>query len=122
MLCAAEAADKLSLANAIGASGKQGFWNGLANGFFGNTISTVVEYAYGGSSTELVATAYDYGTGASEGAVNAMTGSAPMTDLGLGGSSQATEGAATEGLGGVVAGMKIAYDAGTFLYGAVKCY
>lgn len=37
----------------MGTSGKTGFWNGLANGFFGNTVSTVVEYAYGGSNAEL---------------------------------------------------------------------
>lgn len=122
VLCAAETADKLSLANAMGTSGKTGFWNGLANGFFGNTVSTVVEYAYGGSNAELGATAYDQATGASESAVNSVTGSASMTDLGLGGASQAAEGAAAEGLGGVVAGMKLAYDVGTFVYGAVKCY
>ena len=111
-------------ANAIGTSGKSGFWNSLANGFFGNSISTVVEYAYGGSSTELAATAYGEGTGAGESAVNAATGSAGLTDLGLGAesASQVAAESAEEGLGGPVALLKGFYDLATFGYGVAKCW
>ena len=123
VLCAAQAADKLSLANAMGTSGKPGFWNGVANGFFGNTISTVVEYAYGGSNAELGAAAYDYGTQASESTVNAATGSAGLTDLGLAAesASQVAAESAEEGLGGPVAILKGAYDLATFAYGIGHC-
>lgn len=89
LVCAAETANKLSLAQAFGTNGKPGFWNSVSNGFFGNTFSTVTEFAYGGSTTEFATTAYDYGTKATEGAINAATGTAPITDLGLGAESAA---------------------------------
>ncbi len=123
LVCAAETANKWSIANAIGTNGKTGFWNSAANGLFGNTISTVVSYAYGGSNVEAGTTAYDVGTHATAGTINAVTGAAPVTDLGLGAESaaQISEGIATEGIGGIVTLGKLAYDTGSFLYALHKC-
>jgi hypothetical protein len=124
LVCAANTANQWSIANAIGTNGKTGFWNSAANGLFGNTISTVVSYAYGGSNVEAGTTAYDLGTHATEGSINAVTGAAPITDLGLGAesASQIAEGVATEGLGGIVTVGKLVYDFGTFAYGVGHCY
>ncbi|MGA7090672.1 MAG: RHS repeat-associated core domain-containing protein, partial [Candidatus Acidiferrales bacterium] len=123
LVCAAETANKWSIANAIGTNGKTGFWNSAANGLFGNTISTVVSFAYGGSSTEFGTTAYDFGTKATEGSIDAVTGAAPVTDLGLGAESaaQISEGLATEGIGGIVTAGKLIYDIGSFGYAAYTC-
>jgi RHS repeat-associated protein len=123
LVCAANTANQWSIANAIGTNGKTGFWNSAANGLFGNTISTVVSYAYGGSNVEAGTTAYDLGTHATEGSINAVTGAAPITDLGLGAesASQIAEGVATEGLGGIVTAGKLIYDIGSFGYAAYKC-
>ncbi|MGH9771272.1 MAG: hypothetical protein ACRD4Q_06200 [Candidatus Acidiferrales bacterium] len=124
LVCAAETANQSSLAQLAGTNGKSGFFNGLANGVLGNTFSSVVSFAYGGSSTEFGTTAYDFGTKATEGTVNAATGAAPITDLGLGAQSaaQISEGVATEGLGGIFTAVKLGYDFGTFLYGVGHCY
>lgn len=124
LVCAAETANKLSLAQLAGTNGKSGFFNNLANGVLGNTFSTLASYAYGGSNVEFGATAYDFGTKATEGSINAVTGAAPITDLGLGAKSaaQISEGFATEGLGGIFTVGKLAYDFGTFAYGVGHCY
>lgn len=124
LVCAAKTANNYSLAQLAGTNGKSGFFNSLANGVLGNTFSTVAEFAYGGSSTEFGTTAYDWGTKATASSINAVTGAAPITDLGLGAesASQIAEGVATEGLGGIVTVGKLLYDGGTFLYGVGHCY
>jgi RHS repeat-associated protein len=123
LVCAAETANQYSLAQLAGTNGKSGFFNSVANGVLGNTFSTVVSFAYGGSSTEFGTTAYDFGTKATESSLNAVTGAAPITDLGLGAESagQIAEGVATEGLGGIFSAGKLIYDLDTFAYGAYKC-
>jgi hypothetical protein len=95
----------------------------MANGVLGNTVSAIVSYAYGGSSGEFATTAYDIGTHATEGSINAVTAAAPITDLGLGAESaaQVAEGLATQGLGSIVAVGKLAYDAVSFAVAAYKC-
>lgn len=123
LVCAAETANNYSLAQLAGTNGKSGFFNSLANGVLGNTFSTVASYLYSGSNVELGTTAYDYGTKATASSINAVTGAAPVTDLGLGAESaaQISEGIATEGLGGIVTAAKLIYDAGTFGYGIAHC-
>ncbi|MHB8527025.1 MAG: RHS repeat domain-containing protein [Candidatus Acidiferrales bacterium] len=125
LVCAAETANKYSLAQVVGTNGKSGFFNNLANGVLGNTFSTAAGYFYKGSSTtEALTTAYDFRIKATESSINGVTGAAPITDLGLGAESaaQISEGIATEGLGGVFTLGKLAYDFGTFAYGVGHCY
>jgi hypothetical protein len=123
LVCAAETANNYSLAQLAGTNGKSGFFNSLANGVLGNTFSTVASYAYGGSNVEFGTTGYDFAAKATESSINAVTMAAPVTDLGLGAQSaaQISEGLA-EGLGGAFFWGKLAYDAGTFLYGVGHCY
>ena len=124
LVCAAQTANKLSLAQAFGTNGKKGFFNNVANGVLGNTFSTIAEYAYGGSNVEFGTTAYDLGTKATESSINAVTRATPIADLGLGAESagQIAEGVATEGLGGVLTLGKLIYDGGTFAYGFIHCH
>lgn len=59
--------------------------------------------------------------GATAGSINAMTGAAPVTEIGgLGTTSaaQISEGVATEGIGGIVTLGKLEYDAISFGYAA----
>ena len=104
-------------------NGKPGFFNSLANGVLGNTISTVVSYVYGGSNVEFGTTAYDIGIRATEGNINALDERDSITDLGLGAKSaeEISAGFASEGLGGIVTVGKLAYDFISFGYAYVKC-
>ncbi len=117
--CAANLANQYSLANALGTNGKSGFFNGIANGVLGNSVSTVVSYAYGGSTTEFATTAYDVGTKAAASSINEATAATPITALGLG--AEVGE-IATEGFGSIFTAAKGIYDLGSFGYALYECH
>jgi uncharacterized protein with beta-barrel porin domain len=118
-MCAAELANRYSLAQLAGTNGKSGFFNSMVNGVLGNTVSTIVSYAHGGDSAEFAATAYDMGTHAVEGSINSVTAPTAITELGLTGGVGGEF--AGKGLGGIMTLGKLAYDVGSFSYAYYQC-
>jgi RHS repeat-associated protein len=123
-VCAANLADKYSIAGAVGTIGKQGFFANVFNGFAGNTFSGLTLAFSGGGNKYRLGTAIEnapppVGFAVTANAINAVTTPAPITELGL------TETVGSEllgeGLGYTIAGLKIGYDALSFAGAYLAC-
>jgi hypothetical protein len=81
-VCAANLADKYSIAGAVGTIGKQGFFANVFNGFAGNTFSGVTLAFSGGGNKYRLGTSINNATfGGTASAINAVTTPAPITEL-----------------------------------------
>ena len=119
-VCAANLADKYSIAGAVGTIGKQGFFANVFNGFAGNTFSGVTLAFSGGGNKYRLGTSINNATfGGTASAINAVTTPAPITELGL------TETVGGEflgkGLGGIFTVAKLGYDAASFGIAYYEC-
>jgi RHS repeat-associated protein len=140
--CAARKADQLSIAGVLGLSDKSGVAAGIAKGFLGNDVSTIVNTFTGEANPAETATFINNEVnGLTEKAVNAATAPEAMTTLGLASESTGAalaegEGGLTalnisgrlvaeageEGLGGPIAFAKLAIDGGIFLGAFISCH
>jgi hypothetical protein len=83
-VCAANLADKYSIAGAAGTIGKQGFFANVFNGVAGNTFSGLTLAFSGGGNKYRLGTSINNATfGGTGAAINAVTTPAPITELGL---------------------------------------
>lgn len=124
-VCAAQLADKYSIAGALGTTNKTGFWANVFNGVAGNTISGFVLAVHPGLGNKWrAATSINNFTlqGTSK-AINFVTSPAQILDLGLGAESAEEAGAsfAGEALGGVISVGKAVYDVGSFGAAYYEC-
>jgi hypothetical protein len=124
-VCAANLADKYSIAGALGTTNKTGFWANVFNGVAGNTVSGFVLAVHPGQGNKWrAATSINnltlQGTGK---AINAVTTPLSVLDLGIGAESAETAAASFvgEGLGSIVFGIKLAYDTGSYLVAYHEC-
>lgn len=124
-MCAAQTADKYSLAGAVGTIGKQGFFANVFNGVAGNSVSGAVllfsgngnKYRFG---TSLVNAPPPVGFAATANAINAVTTPAATTELNLTGVGEFAN-FAGDGLGGLFTFGKLAYDIGSFGVAYYEC-
>ncbi|HKU20843.1 MAG TPA: hypothetical protein VJQ50_07495, partial [Terriglobales bacterium] len=111
-VCAANLADKYSIAGALGTTNKTGFFPSVFNGVAGNTVSGVVMMFNGGNKWRAVTSINNVTFQGTTTAINAVTTPAPITELGL------TETVGGEflgkGLGGIFTAGKLLYDIGSF--------
>lgn len=119
-VCAANLADKYSIAGAVGTTGKQGFFANVFNGVAGNTFSGLTLAFSGGGNKYRLGTSINNATfGGAGAAINAVTTPAPITELGL------TETVGGEflgkGLGGIFTVAKLGYDLGSFGVAYYEC-
>jgi RHS repeat-associated protein len=124
-VCAAQTADKYSVAGALGTTNKTGFWANVFNGFAGNAFSGLT-LAFSGNgnkyrfATSVVNAPPPVGFAATANTINAVTTPAPISELGL------TETVGSEilgeGLGYTVASLKIGYDAVSYGAALYKCW
>lgn len=86
-VCAAQTADKYSIAGALGTTNKSGFFANVFNGVAGNFFSGVVLATHPGLGNKWRAAASinNLTFGGTTAAVNAVTDAAPITELGLSG-------------------------------------
>lgn len=97
-VCAAQLADKYSIAGALGTTNKTGFWANVFNGVAGNTISGFV-------------LAFHPGLGNKYRAATSITNLPSPVGFGV---TAGTASSTAEFVGGVVTFGKLAYDVGSF--------
>jgi len=111
-VCAAQTADKYSIAGALGTTNKSGFFANVFNGFAGNTFSGAVMMFNGGNKWRATTSINNLTFQGTANAINAVTTPAPISELGL--TSSVGSDLLGEGLGGTLSLIKLGYDAASF--------
>jgi hypothetical protein len=119
-VCAAQTADKYSLAGALGTTNKTGFFANVFNGIAGNSVSGIVMTFNHGNKWNTVGGIADTTLGITPGTVNVLTTPAATTELNLTGVGEFAN-FAGDGLGGIFATGKLIYDATSFGIAYVAC-
>jgi RHS repeat-associated protein len=119
-VCAAQTADKYSLAGALGTTNKTGFFANVFNGIAGNSVSGIVMTFNHGNKWNTVGGVADTTLGITPATVNALTTPAATTELNLTGVGEFAN-FAGDGLGGIFATGKLIYDATSFGIAYVAC-
>ncbi len=83
-VCAAQTADKYSIAGALGTTNKTGFWANVFNGVAGNTVSGfVLAFSGNGNKWRLTTSVNNLTFQGTANAIDFATGPVPITELGL---------------------------------------
>jgi hypothetical protein len=121
-VCAANLADKYSIAGALGTTNKTGFWANVFNGVAGNTVSGFVLAVHPGQGNKWRAATSinNLAFGGTASAIDFATAPVPITELGLAETVGGDFLGATFGAPIVVA--KGAYDLASFGVALYKCW
>jgi RHS repeat-associated protein len=124
LVCAAQLADKYSLAGLVGTIGKTGVLANVFNGIAGNSVSGLVMMFNHGNKYRTVTAISNapapVGFAWSMGAINAATAPARTTELNLTGVEEFAN-FAGDGLGGIAFVAKLTYDAVSFTGAYIAC-